>query len=33
VALGWGFVAGETITGLQVAGMAVILAGVRLANK
>jgi len=33
VALGWGFVAGETITGLQVAGMAVILAGVKLANK
>ncbi len=33
VALGWGFVSGETITGLQVAGMVVILAGVRLANK
>lgn len=33
VALGWGFVAGETITGLQVAGMVIILAGVRLANK
>ncbi len=33
VALGWGFVAGETITTLQILGMVVILAGVRLANK
>jgi drug/metabolite transporter (DMT)-like permease len=33
VALGWGFVAGETITAVQIMGMVVILAGVRLANK
>lgn len=33
VALGWGLVAGESITAVQIAGMAVILTGVRLANK
>jgi drug/metabolite transporter (DMT)-like permease len=33
VAIGWGFVAGETITTIQILGMVVILAGVRLANK
>ncbi len=33
VAIGWGFVAGETITTMQIMGMVVILAGVRLANK
>jgi drug/metabolite transporter (DMT)-like permease len=33
VAMGWGFVAGETITAVQIMGMVVILAGVRLANK
>ncbi|MFN5375388.1 MAG: DMT family transporter [Chitinophagaceae bacterium] len=33
VALGWGIYFGETITSLQLIGMVVILAGVRLANK
>lgn len=33
VAIGWGVFAGESITALQIAGMAVILLGVRLANK
>lgn len=33
VALGWGIYFGETITSLQIIGMVVILAGVRLANK
>lgn len=33
VALGWGIAAGETITVIQLSGMVVILAGVRLANK
>ena len=33
VAIGWGFVAGESITAIQIMGMVVILAGVRLANK
>ena len=33
VAIGWGIVAGESITAIQIAGMVVILFGVRLANK
>ncbi|MFN5423630.1 MAG: DMT family transporter [bacterium] len=33
VAIGWGLFAGESITAIQIAGMAVILLGVRLANK
>lgn len=33
VAIGWGLVAGESITAIQIAGMAVILFGVRMANK
>ena len=33
VAIAWGIVSGEVITGIQAAGMAVILVGVRLANK
>jgi drug/metabolite transporter (DMT)-like permease len=33
VAIGWGMVAGESITAIQIAGMVVILFGVRMANK
>lgn len=33
IALGWGLVAGETITGLQIAGLLIILSGVYLANR
>ncbi len=33
VALGWGMLSGETVTAIQIAGMFVILSGVRLANK
>ncbi len=33
VALGWGLYAGETVTSVQLGGMAIILLGVRLANK
>ena len=33
VALGWGLYAGETVTTVQLGGMAIILLGVRLANK
>ncbi len=33
VALGWGIYAGEIVTAVQLAGMAIILVGVRLANK
>ena len=32
VAIGWGLLTGETITAMQLAGMAIILLGVRLAN-
>ena len=33
VAIGWGVLSGESITAIQIAGMGVILLGVRLANK
>lgn len=33
VAIGWGILAGESITAVQISGMVVILLGVRLANK
>lgn len=33
VALGWGLLDGETVTGMQVSGLVIILLGVRIANK